>query len=302
MLRAFRAAPEIPFDDSSKIVMMSDCHRGDGSRADAFAGNQDLFCAALCDYYEKQYTYIELGDGDELWENERICDIISTYPTAFELLSRFYRSGRLYFLYGNHDMEKRKPGFYARKVVLFDEKEKRDVPLFPDINVYEGLTLRHTVTKDRIFLLHGHQADLLNGPLWRVSRFLVRYVWRPLELLGVGDPTSAAQNHRRKSTVERRLVRWAKKEKRMLIAGHTHRPVFPEPGAPLYFNDGSCVCPHSVTALEIKDGQISLVSWSNQSKSDGTVCVGRDVLAGPRKLSDYFGPVQAAPPPHAGVS
>jgi len=29
----------------------------------------------------------------------------------------------------------------------------------------------------------------------------------------------------------------------MLIAGHTHRPSFPDDGQPLYFNDDSCVSP-----------------------------------------------------------
>ena len=74
----------------------------------------------------------------------------------------------------------------------------------------------------------------------------------------------------------------------MMIAGHTHRPVFPEVGEPLYFNDGSCVHPHSITAIEISGGYISLVKWQIKTKQDGTLFVGKDILAGPRLLRNYF--------------
>lgn len=74
----------------------------------------------------------------------------------------------------------------------------------------------------------------------------------------------------------------------MLIAGHTHRPMFPEVGEPPYFNDGSCVHPHVITAIEIANGDIMLVKWNIKTKNDGTLFVDRDVLAGPRKLKDYF--------------
>ena len=84
------------------------------------------------------------------------------------------------------------------------------------------------------------------------------------------------------------MIEWAKKEKQMLIAGHTHKPVFPEPSEPLYFNDGCCIHPRCITAIEILDGNIMLVKWNIQTKNDGTLFVGREVLAGPTKLTDYF--------------
>jgi len=290
--RVYQSAHEISFDDSSKIVIMSDCHRGDGSWADTFANNQNLFYAALFEYNKKKYTYIELGDGDELWENKKISDTVSIYRNIFELMSKFNKSNRLYFLFGNHDIVKREADFFQNNFVILDVKEKKCIPLFADIKAYEGLILRHSVTNKKIFLLHGHQVDFFNGPLWRLSRFLVRYLWRPLELLGVNDPTSAAKNYKRKNKVEKRLIKWVKKQNQMLIAGHTHRSVFPEPGMPLYFNDGSCVHPRTITALEIEGGMISLVRWINKTKADGTIYVGRDVLAGPRKLSDYYDTTQ----------
>ena len=60
----------IPIDDNSKLVFFSDCHRGVGGGADDFAHNQLICIAALKHYLKEGFTYIELGDGDELWENK----------------------------------------------------------------------------------------------------------------------------------------------------------------------------------------------------------------------------------------
>ena len=295
--KVFQSAHEIPFDDDSKIVMMSDCHRGDGSWADSFAKNQNLFTAALKIYHRQKYTYIELGDGDELWENKKLSDILSTYKNVFKLLSRFHMDGRLYFMMGNHDYAKRKPSFVKDLVEAYiDETDENAAPLFPEVKIHEGLILRYKGTENRILLMHGHQVDFINGPAWRLSKFFVRHLWRPLEIIGVNDPTSASKNHRRKNKVEERLTQWARREKQIIIAGHTHRSVFPKPGNALYFNDGSCVANNFITAIEIADGSISLVKWSYMTRDDGTVYVGRDALAGPGKIEDYFDLAYGTPP------
>lgn len=66
LTEVFGAAEHLIFDDSSRFVFFSDLHRGNNSRADAFAGNEDLFLQALSRYYREGFTYIEVGDGDEL--------------------------------------------------------------------------------------------------------------------------------------------------------------------------------------------------------------------------------------------
>lgn len=280
---------QIPFDDYSRFIIMSDCHRGDGGWSDNFSGNQNLFFAALTYYYERGFTYIELGDGDELWENRKIGNIIQPHSDAFWLMSQFYRTGRFYMLYGNHDIIKREPKYSKTNCASFycDSANCR-LPLFPEIMIYEGMLLKYKNTPYQIFLTHGHQADILNDTLWRLSRFLVRYVWKPLELIGIRDPTSAAKNNERKNKVERRLADWSDKQKQMIITGHTHRPVFPDVGEVLYFNDGSCVHPRCITGIEIAGGTISLVKWAVMTKPDRTLFVGREVLENPVRLMDYF--------------
>ncbi|MCL2487728.1 MAG: serine/threonine protein phosphatase, partial [Oscillospiraceae bacterium] len=67
--KLFAASERVEFDDRTCIVLMSDIHRGDGSWADDFAVNSTLYSGALTQYYQDGFTYIELGDGDELWKN-----------------------------------------------------------------------------------------------------------------------------------------------------------------------------------------------------------------------------------------
>jgi hypothetical protein len=109
-----------------------------------------------------------------------------------------------------------------------------------------------------------------------------------LELIGVRDPTSAAKNNEKKNSVENKLSDWAKQNNQFMICGHTHRPVFPKVGETLYFNDGSCVHPRCITGIEIRNGTISLVKWAILTKPDRTLYVGREVLEGPVRLTDYF--------------
>lgn len=289
MSNIFETTKQVPFDDDSKIVLMSDCHRGDCGQADEFLKNRPMYQAALIHYFNKQYTYMEIGDGDELWENKNYYELIHANSDVFKLLSSFYKDNRLYFIYGNHDMEKRQPSYVQKHLYhYYSEHEKRSFPLFEDIKIYEGIVLCHKNRNEKIFLVHGHQVDFLNYDLWKLARLLVRYLWRPLNLYGVNDPTRTAKNYSRKEKIDRRLMEWVRDQKQMLIAGHTHRPIFAEIGQLPYFNAGSSVHPSCITALEIAHGSIRLVKWSMKANEDGVLYVGRDILAGPNRISEYF--------------
>ncbi len=285
----------VPISDASKIVLMSDCHRGDGSFADNFSKNQNVYCGALDYYFSRGYTYIEIGDGDELWENYDFGVIVETHKDAFRLLTKFQQHGRLYMIYGNHDMVKKNSRYVAKNLYRYhDARLKKDMPLFENIKVHEALRLRHAETGKDIFVVHGHQPDFFNNHLWKLARFLVRHLWRHLEAAGFNNPTSAAKNNKMSSSIENKLASWCERENKMMIAGHTHRPVFPEKDAPLYFNDGSCVHPRCVTAIEISGGDIVLVKWCVSTMHGGILYVRREVIAGPEKLSAYLAPDASA--------
>lgn len=289
-LRSVRQrAKVVLFHEASKFIIMSDCHRGQGNTNDSNLPNQTLFFAALEHYLQNGFTYIELGDGDELWENRNIKPIIDAHSDAFWLMSEFYKQNRFHMLYGNHDLVKRKPSFAKRHFQrYFCDSQDTCLPLFPGIKITEGLILENQANRERIFLVHGHQGSLLNDTLWRLARFLVRYIWRPLEMIGFNAPTGAGRPRRLRETIEKKLARFAETEAQILIAGHTHRPVFPQPGEGLYFNDGSCVHPRCITGLEIEGNAITLVKWSVTAKPDQTLYVGRQRLEGPVAIADYY--------------
>lgn len=278
----------LPFDDKDRLVCMSDLHRGSGTWNDNFLKNQNLFFAALTHYYHNDFTYIELGDGDELWENRSFQSIVCMHSDAFWLMSELYKEGRFYMLYGNHDMVKREPSFRLYECSsFFNEEKQRKTPLFPGIEILEALQLYYVPTDRKILLLHGHQGDFLNDTLWKLSRFLVRYVWRPLEFIGFHDPTSAAKNYALKEHTEKKLLHFCESTDTMVITGHTHRPVFPKPGSSLYFNDGSGIHPRCITAIELERGCITLVKWSVQTDENLKLYVGRTILEGPVPLRLY---------------
>lgn len=277
--RAFEKAPVIPLSPRSRFCLISDCHRGDGTNGDNFLKNQNLYFTALKYYYSRGFTYIELGDGDELWENRKMSQIIEIHNNVFWLLSLFYKQDRLYLLYGNHDLEKKKPG-YSDQVcgTYFCTDTQCRKELFPGLTFYEGIILEDPCTGKRLYLTHGHQADFWNSTAWKVTRFLVRYFWRPLEHFGVLDPTSAAKNYKHKDRVEKRLAEYAVKNGSPLITGHTHRPRL-DSAAPFYMNTGSCVHPRCITCMEIEMGAITLVKWTYDTKQDRTLFVSREVLS-----------------------
>ncbi|UCF70856.1 MAG: serine/threonine protein phosphatase, partial [candidate division WOR-3 bacterium] len=186
----FASAEVIPFNNSSKFIFLSDCHRGDNSWADDLAHNQMLLWYALKRYLDDGFTYFEVGDGDELWENSNFDDIREAHSHLFWLMSEFHEDGRLYLIWGNHNNDWRKDDTVRAKLYeYYDEREVEIKPLFNGIRVHEGLVLRHEDSGHKIFVVHGHQGDLMSDRLWHMARFCVRHVWRHLQMFGVNDLT-----------------------------------------------------------------------------------------------------------------
>jgi len=286
---AYNNAKKITFDDSSKFILFSDCHRGDNSFADDFSKNRNIYHHALNHYYNNGFSYFELGDGDELWENLNFESILFAHKNVFELLKKYHDSNRLHMIWGNHDMVYRDPNYTKEHLsTYFDPKENKEKPLFDNITYHEAIRLIHKNTQQEIFLTHGHQADWWNYTFWRWGRFLVRILWKPLQIWGIADPTSPAKNYKELIKVEKRIKKWILQNNEIItIIGHTHRPRFSEPGDIPFFNDGSCVHPRSITGIEIENGTISLIKWLIATKGDGTLQIIKILLEGPQKLIDY---------------
>ena len=206
LTKAYREAKRIPFTNQDKFILFSDCHRGDASFADDFANNRNIYMHALNHYYKENFQYIELGDGDELWENIFFKTIFEANKNIFLVLQKFFNQGKLHMISGNHDFIFRNPNTVKRVLSeYFEPREGKNVPLFPGIKYNEAIVLENTETKQELFLTHGHQADFMNYVGWKINRFLVQILWKPLQVWGINDPTSPAKNYVELIKVERRI-------------------------------------------------------------------------------------------------
>ncbi|MEN8125880.1 MAG: metallophosphoesterase [Bacteroidota bacterium] len=289
--RAYKKAKTVSINKDSKIVFFSDLHKGDNSYADDFRHNYIIYNYALKEYFKYDYTYIEIGDGVELWENSSFEPIFKAHEKTFNLLKLFNRKNRLFMLWGNHDMEFRNP-LIVEKVLrtFFIPKNIKAKDTFFDLTYYESLKLEIENFEKNIFVLHGHQADYINYIHWKFSRFFVRYFWKYLQRwFGISDPTSPAKNYTSLIRVEKKINKWiVKNNNQMVICGHTHRPRFPDPGDIPHFNDGSCVHPDSIIGIEIFNLKIALVKWYQITKEDQTVKIVKTILEGPTDLKKFL--------------
>jgi len=287
-----------------KLVCLSDMHRGDGSGADDFAQNSLIYRCALEYYLEKGFTYIELGDAEELWENDNFDQIYITHTSVYELLAKFHdpnpATTRYLKVWGNHDL-------------YWKDNDAVYRTLFPSIEIHEGIVLETgsnkgdgEVTGGAILLLHGHQADpKCCGEMAVVSKFFVHNFWPDLQRVGIKDPTRAALNPGLCNEVDKRLHEWANRNDQgiaAIIAGHTHRAVFENlslteqryleskvrtDGVKInhqpdesYYNTGSCVHSLCITGIEItfENGpRLRLIKWG-QATEGNALMIQRTVL------------------------
>ena len=276
------------FDDESRIVLFSDCHRGIGNLSDEFTKNQNLYFYALEQYYKEGYRYIEAGDGDELWEHKKFADIKNAHYYEFELLRKFHEEDRLTMLYGNHNIYLKKLQYVQDNYFYYyNEYLMRTSDLFKGIKPKEAVVLKHKNTGQEFLVVHGHQGDFANDQIWRFTMFSSKYIWRYLHAIGLNNPSSPVKNMYKLHKIEKNFTKWIEKHKVPVICGHTHRLKFPRESEVPYFNIGCCVYPTSITAIEIDHGKIKLVRWRVAPDSDGILRIVKNVMRGPEKIEKF---------------
>ncbi|WP_195989468.1 metallophosphoesterase [Clostridium sp. D53t1_180928_C8] len=283
----------LEFNNDSKIVLISDVHRGDGTYADSLLPNRNIYITALKYYLKNNYTYIEVGDGDELWKNKNFNEIAYFYDDIYKLFNKFKSKNNIYCIYGNHDFIKKQKNFIKKQ-----EKALRKIganygeefiKFINNNEYYAGINLLYKPLQEKIVVTHGHQIDFCNNEIWKVNEFLVRYIWRFLNgVAGFKDPTRSAKSKTKRSRVDIKLQNWARDNCTMIICGHTHNSRFPDLYDPPYFNNGCCVYPVSITAIEIEKGKIELVKWIIDAQDTGSLWVTRKIIAGPADISAYL--------------
>lgn len=215
-LRYARAENNVHLDGNSRYVIFSDFHRGARDIADDFQPCETTYLKALEYYYENGFTLILLGDIEELWENP-IQSVIDSYADVFIAEKRFYPDRYLRLL-GNHDDAWNNPDFVTQYLE----------PFYPGIQIHQGLVFEYEQDNiyGELFLAHGHQGTLDADYLSSISpRFLPTY--RQLQnRFRIGRTTPATDDYLR-GEHDTQMYRWASQKKKLiLIAGHTHRPVW----------------------------------------------------------------------------
>jgi len=283
--------------DSAKVVIFSDHHRGLGDGADDFVNCKEVYLKALDYYYENGYTLILLGDVEEFWECVPIM-VMKKYKDVITSEARFHNDARLVKIFGNHDD-------------LWQESLFRAATLpaeFKGLKIYEGLVIELKDLESNkeldLVMIHGHQGTLGSDVFSGISRWFVRWFWRPIQqIFKIKLNETPATNIELQSRHDRTMYRWAKSRgNTLLFCGHTHQPVFmsnthldelmekrnahqtqeleneieeisktsteidEQNKIPCYFNSGCCSFEDGdITGLEISSGKIQLMKWQLES-------------------------------------
>lgn len=285
---AYDNAKRMYFDDSSRMVFMSDAHRGDGSMSDEFVRNRNLMVHALNEYYENGYTFFEVGDGEELLEYAEFEHTKNAHADVYTAIKKFYDKDRYIRLYGNHDIYLKDQDYVEKNFYTnYDEYNEVFFDFLKGLDPLEAVVLKHRRTSQEIFVVHGHQGDAPNDQFWFFTMLSLKYFWRFFHRFGIKNPTSPVKNVSKRHKIERNYSKWILKHRRMLICGHTHRFKFPKVRDIPYFNTGCCIYPTTITALELTEGMIRLVRWKEKVTEDGALYIKRETMRGPEPIEAF---------------
>ena len=250
-------------------IIVSDQHKGAGDGADEFRLCRDTYVAALRHYNTNGFTLVLLGDVEELWENN-FSEVVKAYRDVLEAEAAFGDT-RYLRVWGNHDDR-----WMEELLVAIDLRAFAPGPGLR--RVFEGvrITVRDGDAKlGTLFMTHGHQGTLGSDRFKVFSRLALQFYRFMQNRFGVtwfGGIDLPSQDAALRGEHDLIMYNWASaQEKMMLIAGHTHRPVWAgrtkeaqaQPGSlPAYFNTGCCkFADGDITGMEIQDGALRLIRW-----------------------------------------
>lgn len=209
----------VPYDmNTGRFIIFSDEHKGDRDDADDFALAEKNYTAALDYYYNNNFTFINLGDCEELWENTP--DKVMKFNNAvLQLETRFLQQNRYYRIFGNHDLEWKYP--FQQNLYL--------KPVFGNtLKIYEAIELQTQYNNKTysIFLTHGHQGDKRSdgNP---VSQWIVAAIWTPIQRFLDININTISDSFELVDAHNIIMYEWSATQKQLIfISGHTHKPVF----------------------------------------------------------------------------
>ena len=201
----FGRALKIDFNpDSDKIIILSDSHKWDRGGTDFFKNVEPIYLGALEYYNNNGFKLVLLGDIEE-GAGDVLQHVLGKYPETFKK-EKLFLPDRYFRVYGNHDHDWKKD----------DVRKSLDTVMGRPITVIPALRLG-----DQIFVVHGHEGDLFSDELHGFSQVILRFFKRLFEQIKGAKP-SPAENPKLRTRRAELLYEWAKNNKRIIIAGHTH--------------------------------------------------------------------------------
>ena len=221
LTRAYEHAETAELAADERVVILSDQHKGARDGADDFQRCERAYNAALAYYNALGYRLVELGDVEELWENT-LDEVLPSYERTLRLAAAFFQQGAGYTrLYGNHDLAWKDTDYFRSKMGAYG---------YADIEPIEALKV---LVKDaageplvELFLAHGHQGTASSDRYAFFSKVFVRFGWRRLQRLINRPWNTPSQDWKLRGAHAEDMELWASANKHVLIAGHTHMPVF----------------------------------------------------------------------------
>jgi metallophosphoesterase superfamily enzyme len=157
----YRNALPLSYSDSSKIVIFSDFHMGNGKSRDDFSKNGPMVKEILEKYYlTNDWDLILNGDIEEL-QKFTLHKIREFWEPLYRVFSSFYQKNQLHKISGNHD----------DKLLLELSNHKR----FP---LYDAIRLDYH--NQEFFIYHGHQSSMFYNQFNKIIEFSLHYIAKPL--------------------------------------------------------------------------------------------------------------------------
>jgi UDP-2,3-diacylglucosamine pyrophosphatase LpxH len=205
--------------ENARYIVLSDQHKGQRDGADDFLACAPSYLAALQYYWDHDFTLIVLGDGEELWEC-RPQDALPAYENVFAVERRFNTAGRYARVFGNHD------DLWMDRAAVRRYLE----PRLGALRVVEALRLQVVSAGEplgELFLVHGHQGRWASDQNRKAAAWFVRNVWRPIQRAFRIRRSTPARDECLRERVDIAMYQWTLGHPGVvLIAGHTHRPVW----------------------------------------------------------------------------
>lgn len=302
-LQFIQECPEEQLDLSARYVFLSDLHMGNGGSRDDLLVNRELIESMLSQWYlPRDYFLIMNGDIEDL-SKFPLQTVRAAWPKLLAIIGQFAERGRLRKIVGNHDFDLADTRDYPWPLyqgLVYRSGENR-------IFVFHGhqasnLYEKYDFVSDFLIRYFLKPLRIRNSGVSKDSRrrfATERRIYRAARSLGV--IAIAGHTHRplfesqskydnirmtiesllrqysdadkdQKKRIEGQIVLYRNEMQNLASVKEKQKKTQSLYGAgpfliPCLFNSGCATGKHGITALEIENGNISLVYWTTSENT-----------------------------------